>query len=60
MPKCTGAPCTDGNLDVICTALIASAGFIGRIETTIGPEKTPAETHGMLVRYIGTLQFSAM
>src|SRR6185312_3712853 len=60
IPRCTGAPCTEGNREVICTARIASAGFIGRIDTTIGPEKTPAGTQGMLVRYIGTLQLSAM
>ena len=59
-PRCTGAPCTEGNREVICIARIASAGFIGRIDTTIGPWNTPAGTHGMLVRYIGTLQLQAM
>ena len=41
---------------MICTARIASAGFIGRIDTTSGPLNTPAGTQGMLVRYIGTLE----
>ena len=39
---------------MICTARIASAGFIGRIDTTSGPWNTPAGTQGTLVRYIGT------
>ena len=39
---------------MICTARIASAGFIGRIDTTIGPANGPAGAQAMLVRYIGT------
>ena len=37
-------------------ARMASAAFIGRIETTIGPANGPAGTVGIDVRYIGTLQ----
>src|SRR5579864_9228241 len=32
-PRCTGAPCTRGKRDVTCTARIAFAGVIGRIDT---------------------------
>jgi hypothetical protein len=53
-PRCTGAPCTAGKREVICTARMASAGVSGRIDTTILPLKLPAGTHSMLVRYIGT------
>ena len=42
LPRCTGAPCTDGKRVVICTARMASAGFIGRIDTTSGPWNGPA------------------
>ena len=41
---------------VICTARMASAGFIGRIDTTIGPWNGPASAVAIEVRYIGTLQ----
>ena len=41
---------------VICTARIALAGVIGRIDTTIGPWNGPASAVAIEVRYIGTLQ----
>ena len=50
-----GAPCTLGNRDVIWMARIASAGVIMRIEVTILPEKRPAGTQSMFVRYIGAI-----
>ncbi len=56
LPIWTGAPCTDGNRVVICTARIASRGVIGRIDTTIGPRNGPASFVAIDVRYIGTLQ----
>ena len=49
-----------GKREVICTARIASAGCSGRIDTTSGPWNTPAGTHAIDVRYIGTLQPRAM
>src|SRR5580658_705294 len=60
LPRCTGAPCTEGNRVVICTARMASAGFIGRIETTSGPWNGPAATVSTAVRYIGTVQSQVM
>src|SRR5262249_2885916 len=42
LPIWTGAPCTAGKRVVIWMARIASAGFIGRIETTMGPWNRPA------------------
>ncbi len=45
---------------VICTARMASAGFIGRIETTSGPWNGPAGTVSTAVRYIGTVQSQVM
>ena len=36
-PMCTGAPCTPGKREVICTARIAFAGVNERIDTTRGP-----------------------
>src|SRR6516164_7761567 len=54
LPRCTGAPCTDGKRVVICTARIAAAGFIGRIDTTSGPWNGPAGLVATEVRYIGT------
>ena len=36
-PMCTGAPWTAGTRAVTCTARIALAGDIGRIDTTSGP-----------------------
>src|SRR5262245_32627912 len=42
LPRCTGAPCTDGKRVVIWTARMASAGVIGRIDTTMGPRNGPA------------------
>ena len=53
-PMWTGAPCTFGKREVICTARIASAGLNGRIETTSGPWKRPAGTVGTFVRHIAT------
>jgi len=44
------APCTAGSRVVICTARIASAGFIGRIETTSGPWKRPVRCVSIFVR----------
>ena len=41
-PMCTGAPCTLGKRDVICTARIASAGLNARMVTTSGPLNGPA------------------
>ena len=55
LPICTGAPCTEGKRVVICTARMAFAGVIGRIETTIGPWNGPAAAVAIEVRYIGTL-----
>ena len=60
LPICTGAPCTAGKRVVICTARIVSAGFRGRIDTTIGPWNGPAACLAIDVRYIGTLQPRAM
>src|SRR6516225_12494184 len=56
LPICTGAPCTEGKRVVIWIARMASAGFIGRIETTSGPWNGPAATVSTEVRYIGTVQ----
>src|ERR1700677_2279341 len=53
-PRWTGAPCTEGKREVICTARIAWAGLKGRMETTMGPENGPEDLQAMLVRYIGT------
>ena len=41
-------------------ARIASAGFIGRIETTIGPWNGPAGAVAIEVRYIGTVALQVM
>src|SRR5262249_38464925 len=56
LPTCTGAPWTVGNRVVILMARLASAGRIGRIDTTIGPWNGPAGAVAILVRYIGTVQ----
>ena len=53
-PMCTGAPCTPGKREVICTARIASAGLNERIDTTRGPWNGPAGAVGTEVRNIGT------
>src|SRR5215470_16532518 len=58
LPICTGAPCTAGKRVVIWMARMASAGFIGRIETTMGPWNGPAGAVAIEVRYIGTVAFS--
>src|SRR5215467_2730464 len=55
LPMCTGAPCTAGNRVVIWMARMASAGFIGRIDTTTGPWNGPAGVVAIEVRYIGTV-----
>jgi hypothetical protein len=39
---------------------MASAGFIGRMETTIGPWNGPAAAVAMVVRYIGTVALQVM
>src|SRR5256885_240109 len=49
-PRWTGAPCTAGKREVICTARIASLGFSGRIDTTIGPANGGDDAPAMLVR----------
>jgi|GEM_PF-4194949 len=59
-PMWMGAPCIDGNRDVTWTARTTSCAGMGRMLTTIGPSKTPAFTHGMLVRNIGTLHCASM
>ena len=41
-------------------ARIASAGFIGRIDTTSGPWNGPAAVVGIEVRYIGTVEPQVM
>src|ERR1700677_355440 len=56
LPRCTGAPCTDGNRVVTCTARMALAGVIGRIETTSLPWNGPAGAQSIEVRNIGTVQ----
>src|SRR3982074_2118514 len=55
LPICTGGPGTAGKRVVIWMARMASAGFIGRIETTIGPWNGPAAVVAIDVRYIGTV-----
>ena len=60
LPIWTGAPCTAGNRVVIWMARIASAGFSGRIDTTMGPWKGPAGIVAIEVRYIGTVTFKLM
>ena len=59
-PMCTGAPCTPGKREVICTARIASAGRNERIDTTSGPWNGPAGSVRIEVRYIGTLRPALM
>ena len=57
-PRCTGAPCTAGKRDVICTARMASAAASGRIDTTIGPLKAPAAwvgDRGAVHRHVAAL-----
>jgi hypothetical protein len=51
-PRCTGAPCTAGKREVICTARMAAAARSGRIDTTSGPLKGPAGSVAM--RWCGT------
>ena len=51
---CTGAPCTRGKRAVICTASMAAAGFMGRMETTKGPWNTPTAWVGTWVLNMGT------
>src|SRR5215468_9036856 len=60
LPRCTGAPCTAGKRVVICTARMALAGVIGRIDTTIGPWNGPAGVVATEVRYIGTVTFKVL
>src|SRR3984893_5611794 len=60
LPRCTGAPCTDGKRVVICTARMALAGVIGRIDTTNRPLDGPAGVVAIDVRYIGTVQSQVM
>src|ERR1700721_3849299 len=60
LPRCTGAPCTDGNRVVICTARMALAGVIGRIDTTSGPRNGPAGVVAIAARYIGAVQSQGM
>src|SRR5580698_10637684 len=55
LPRCTGAPWTDGKRVVTWTARIAFAGVIGRIETTSLPWNGPAGVQSTDVRYIGTV-----
>src|SRR5262252_7096363 len=55
LPIWTGAPCTAGKRVVIWMARIASAGFIGRMDTTMGPWNGPAGAVAIEVRYIGTV-----
>lgn len=35
--------------------MVRTFGRNGRIETTIGPEKIPADLHAMFVEYMGTV-----
>ncbi len=56
LPICTGAPCTAGKRVVIWMARMASAGFIGRMDTTMGPWNGPAGVVAIEVRYIGTVR----
>jgi hypothetical protein len=50
----TGFPWTRGNVAVKSDALSACSLVIGRMETTKGPENTPAGVVIMLVLYMGT------
>ena len=59
-PICTGAPCTDGNLDVTWTVFTTLSLGMGLMETTIGPENTPAGVVGISVMYIDTLVSRSM
>src|SRR5690606_38700725 len=59
-PICTGAPWTAGKREVTWTARTTCFSGMGRMLTTIGPLNRPAGTHGMLVLYMGTLQFSSI
>lgn len=62
MPICSGFPiwmgdpCTRGYFEVISTALMASDGGNGLIETTILPWNRPADAQGMFVLYMGTVR----
>src|ERR1700704_4007949 len=60
LPIWTGAPCTAGKRVVIWMARMASAGFSGRIETTMGPWNGPAGMVAIEVRNIGTVAFRVM
>src|SRR5262249_61201164 len=51
-PTWTGAPWAFGNRALAVTALASWLLGIGRIETTIGPWKTPAGRHWTFVRHI--------
>jgi len=53
-PTCTGAPCTAGIRPLIATAAATISAGIGRIETTIGPERRPAGRQARRVTYIDT------
>ena len=53
-PMWTGAPWALGNRALAVTAFASCAAAIGRIETTIGPWKTPAGRHWVDVRHIAT------
>jgi hypothetical protein len=59
-PRCTGAPCTAGKREVICTARMAAAARSGRIVTTSGPLNGPAGAVARLVRNMATLRPSSM
>jgi len=50
----TGAPWAPGKRALAVTAFERSAAAMGRIETTMGPWKTPAGRHGIDVRHIAT------
>ena len=54
-PTWIGAPWTAGKRDVTCTARTTCSCGIGRMETTMGPEKAPAGVVGMDVLNMGTL-----
>src|SRR3989441_12043595 len=49
-----GAPWARGKRALAVTAFERSAAAMGRIETTMGPWKTPAGRHGIDVRHIAT------
>ncbi len=55
-PTWTGAPWAAGNRALAVTARGTCSAGMGRMETTIGPWKTPAGRHGMDVRHMATLR----